>query len=102
MRAAARRTGLITGLALLCTLLPAAGASPAAGAAHYVFGTLVTQPGHVLDEKNAGAEVVMIEPLWRLYEPQDGVFDNAYAAQIKQQVQAALNAGQKVTIGTAL
>jgi hypothetical protein len=65
-------------------------ACPRAGAqaieTDYLFGVIndVGDPSHFVDEWARGVRATTLELQWKLYEPQEGVFDAAYVAHLKQ------------------
>jgi hypothetical protein len=77
-------------------------ASQATGGPPYYFGTLDTLESHAQQESNAGIKLAVVEICWADYEPTDGQFDAAYAAEFKQNVQTFLNAGMKVTLALGM
>ena len=68
----------------------------------YAFGTLQTAAATAPAESSVGVKVAELTVGWDLYEPQEGVFNTAYAAQMKQQLQAFQAAGMQVVLGLAL
>jgi chitodextrinase len=66
------------------------------------FGTLNTLSTKASLEASAGINTAQIDVGWDLYEPQDGVFDSAYASSIAQRVQLFRGAGYRVVLGLAL
>jgi len=74
----------------------------AAGTTPYVFGTLETDPIHATAEKQAGLGAAMFTIGWDSAEPQDGVFNEGYIAQMKQELQTFQQVGMKVVLHFAL
>jgi hypothetical protein len=68
----------------------------------FQFGTLLTDSSNVAAEYAAGVRVVHLELGWDQYEPQDGVFNTAYAASMKAKLQAFKQAGMQVVLGAGL
>jgi hypothetical protein len=62
------------------------------------YGTLMTLPEHAAEEASSGMKLAMLELAWDQYEPQDGQFNAAYAAAVKQRLQTLKASGMKVTL----
>lgn len=88
-----RVTALLLFLATLLLLLPLSTATalplPAHGPGEALFGVINDEGGHYDDEWARGVRATTLELHWFLYEPQEGVYDAAYASH-KQDVLASL------------
>jgi hypothetical protein len=69
---------------------------------HYLFGTLETDPTKASQEYAAGVRVAMQTIGWKDYEPANGVFNEAYMADVKNRITMDLAAGLKVVISPAI
>jgi hypothetical protein len=81
------------------TATPTATAPAADG---FMFGTLLSDPSRTDAAREAGARVVHLELGWDAYEPREGEFDAAYAAEAKRKLQAYRAAGMRVVLGVGL
>lgn len=68
----------------------------------YLFGTLETDSTKAAEEHAAGVQIAMQTIAWNSYERSDGIFDEAYMAEIKSQIKMDLTAGMKVVISPAI
>ncbi|MEU8527326.1 MULTISPECIES: beta-galactosidase [Streptomyces] len=66
------------------------------------FGTLQTDPARASTEYAAGVRVAHLQLDWERFEPADGVFDAAYAAEVRATVRELRAAGLKVEAGLGL
>jgi hypothetical protein len=73
-----------------------------AGQGPTAFGTLVSQTSRTQAESTAGVKVAMVEFWWAEYEPQDGQFSASYAANVRNQIDAHIAAGRRVTLGIGM
>ncbi|MFQ5578139.1 MAG: hypothetical protein ACE5G8_14235, partial [Anaerolineae bacterium] len=67
------------------------GAAQSTLAPPFTFGVINNNGLHYDDEWSRGVRATTLELQWRLYEPQEGVYDTAYIA-LMQQTLAALKA----------
>src|SRR5664279_1132962 len=81
------------------TSLPLAPSFAAPASTATAFGTLVTSPSSAGIEANAGLHVAMMELNWATYEPHPGVFNVAYAAELRTSLSKLKSAGMSVTLG---
>jgi hypothetical protein len=68
----------------------------------YLFGTLLSSRWNAPIEYAAGVRVMHLELAWEAYEPQDGVFDAAYAAKMRERLATMRQAGMQVVLGVGL
>lgn len=73
-----------------------------AGTLQPLFGTLLSDPDRSREEYRAGIRVVHLELSWAAYEPADGVFSSAYAADARRRLAGFRAAGMKVVLGLGL
>jgi hypothetical protein len=64
-----------------------------------LYGTLVTKTDTAATEAGAGVRMAMLEVYWDRFEPQQGVIDQGYAAEVKTALRAYQDAGLSVTLG---
>jgi hypothetical protein len=67
-----------------------------------LFGTLLSDASKAGEEYRAGVRVAHLELGWDAYEPREGQFNSAYAAQARQKLQAFRAAGLQVVLGAGL
>jgi hypothetical protein len=70
---------------------------PSLDPAHPIFGTLQSTTGHIAATNAAGARAVVLELGWDRFEPREGVFDTAYADEIRRKL-GAFRAGGKLVV----
>jgi len=78
------RVSKIWGLALVLFLGWTAMPTGSASGASYLFGVINDNGLHYADEWKRGVRATTLELQWKLYEPQEGVYDTAYINLMKQ------------------
>ncbi len=68
----------------------------------YLFGTLETDATKATQEHAAGIQVAVQTIGWNDYEPQDGVFNEAYMEEVKSLIKMDIAAGMKIVISPAI
>jgi hypothetical protein len=90
-------------LALLALLLPLVGAlayypAPAQPPQDFLFGVINDNGDHYDDEWNRGIRATTFELQWRLYEPQEGVYDTTYISHMQQKLASLQSQGWYVQL----
>lgn len=75
----------------------AAAAYPPLDPAHPVIGTLQSEPANIDATNKAGARAVVVGVSWDRFEPQEGIFDARYLADLEKKI-AAFRAGGKFVV----
>ncbi|MEV6327773.1 beta-galactosidase [Streptomyces sp. NPDC051909] len=68
----------------------------------HLFGTLQTAPERAAEEYAQGLRVAHLQVDWSRFEPERGVYDDAYAREVRGRLRAFLDAGLKVEAGLGL
>jgi hypothetical protein len=96
-------------MAALLLLLPIGGSayrenSASSGTAAITFGVLASScsPDRVAAERRAGIQIVTLDLVWDLYEPQEGQFAADYVADLQRKVSICREAGLQVILSVGL
>ena len=98
---------MIRAACALVVVLALAGCGTAAGAppaARLRIGVLATSctADRAAAQARAGLPLAVFDIAWDRYEPQPGVFDAAYAADVRRRVETCANAGVAIVLGPGL
>ncbi|WP_327378046.1 beta-galactosidase [Streptomyces sp. NBC_01216] len=67
-----------------------------------LFGTLQTDPERAAEEYAHGLRVAHLQVAWDRFEPERGVYDEAYARQVRERLASFRDAGLRVEAGLGL
>jgi hypothetical protein len=101
IRAVARAVCALVLVATLAACAAAAGTPPSARLQMGLLATSCT-PDRAAAQAQAGIHLAVLDIAWDRYAPRPGVFDDAYADDVRQRVAACENAGIDVVLGPGL